>query len=362
MVMQKLTQAEYYDKVYGGWLGRVIGSQLGAPLELRPYFYIRHKYKNLNNYVKEIRGNEVNDDEMYEIVALLTLEQHGPDFSTNQLAQKWMECLYKMNFTAEKVALKNLRRGLCPPHTAILNNPYYDFIGAQMRGEIWGLICPGYPELAAKYAKMDASISHMGEGVLGEIFVACLVALSFFKQNPQELIQDVLERFIPQKSIYFTIVEKCLNWADHYSNWKIARKLLMDTWRNIRKNLKKQARGWKRRIILQMPKLHEIHVIPNAGIITLGLLYGEGDFERSICTTALFGYDTDCNCGNVGTILGVQWGANQIPKKWKDPIRDTFKTFVYGFHEERISRIAERICQIGFQIAKNKGHKISLGL
>ncbi len=354
MTTLKLTWKEYYNKVHGGWLGRVIGSQLGGPLEIRPYFYIKHKYRNLNNYVKEITGDEVNDDEIYEIVALLSLEQHGIDLSVDQLAQGWKDRIYKMYFTAEKAAIKNLQKGLQPPQTAIQNNPYYDFIGAQMRGEIWGLISPGCPDIAVKYAELDASISHTGEGVLGEVFVAALIALSFIKRDPRELIQEVLRRYIPRETHYHSIVEKCVEWAEQYADWRKARKKLMEAWKIIRRTLIKEARGYKRKIVIRAPKLHEIHVLPNAGIITLGLLYGSKDFERSICTTALCGYDTDCNVGNVGAILGVQYGADEIPAKWKDPIKDTFKTYVKGFQETRISKIAERIGQIGRQVVTNK--------
>ena len=118
MATQKLTWKEYYNKVHGGWLGRVIGSQLGGPLELRPYFYIKHKHRNINKYVKEITGDEVNDDEIYEIVALLSLEQHGIDLSVDELAQSWKDRIYKMYFTAEKAAIKNLQKGLQPPKAA----------------------------------------------------------------------------------------------------------------------------------------------------------------------------------------------------------------------------------------------------
>ncbi|MFX1297930.1 MAG: ADP-ribosylglycohydrolase family protein [Promethearchaeota archaeon] len=350
----KLTGKDYYNRVYGGWLGRVIGSQLGAPLELRPFRYINRRYAELNNYVKKITGKEVNDDEIYEIVALVTLEEYGINFTLEQLAQNWRKRIWKKYFTAEKVAIKNLRKGIHPPQTAIQRNPYYDFIGSQMRGDIWGLICPNCPDVAAKYAKVDATISHVGEGVLGEIFIACLVSLSFSKQNPRELIEEVLHRFIPSDSSYYSIVENCLNWAEKYSNWKDTRAKVIDWWKPIRKELKNSTTSARRRVILALPGFHKIHVLPNAGFITLGLIYGNGDFEKSICTTALCGFDTDCNVGNVGTILGVQVGADQIPAKWKDPIRDTFHTYVKGFQETRISKIAERICKIGEQVIKAK--------
>jgi ADP-ribosylglycohydrolase len=357
----QISNSDYQRKVLGGWLGRCIGSLLGAPLELLPYFYIQRKYRTLNDYIKKISGNEVNDDEMYEIVGLLTLEQNGIDFSVDQLAQAWQDRLYKLTFTAEKAALINLRkRALRPPQSAIQNNPYYDFIGAQMRGEIWGLISPGCLEVAADYAKTDAMISHAGEGIYGEIFIACLIAASFLKQDSKEIIPEILHRFIPPDSLYFSVIERCLEWHLKYSDWKLARAQLIQYWKTTRKMLRKQAKSLKRKLVLRIPKINEIHVLPNAGIVTLGLLYGEGDFERSICITALCGYDTDCNTGNVGAILGVQKGADQIPLKWKEPLGDRFNTYVRGFSEKSISKIAERIYQIGLKVIKNKCPHIQL--
>ena len=358
---QTLTSQEYYNKVLGGWLGRCIGSQLGGPLELRPYFYLQRKYRALNNYVKRITGEEVNDDEMYEIVALLTLEQHGIEFTSDQLAQEWQDRLYKLNYTAEKAALNNLRkRNLRPPETALQNNPYYDFIGAQMRGEIWGLICPGCPEVAAQYARKDAIISHTGEGIYGEVFIACLIALAFFKQDPKELLQEVLQRFIPPDSHYYSIIEECLGWHEKYSDWRQARTELIQTWKKMRKALRKEAASLKRKFILWIPKIHEIHVLPNAGIVALGLLYGEGDFEKSMCISALCAYDADCNAGNVGAILGVQKGADGVPEKWKNPLHNKFNTYVRGFSEQQIPKIAERICIMGTKVLVRKCLKIKL--
>ncbi|MHA1265040.1 MAG: ADP-ribosylglycohydrolase family protein [Candidatus Helarchaeota archaeon] len=357
----ELTETEYEDRVLGGWFGRCIGSQLGAPLEFRPYVFIRKKYAGLNDYVKKITGEEINDDEMYEIVALLTLETYGIDFTSEQLAKEWVERLYKLNFTAERVALRNLRRRkLKPPNSGIFKNPYYDFIGAQMRADIWGLICPGCPEQAIEYAKKDGCISHAREGIYGEMFIAAIIALSFIERDIQKIIEKVLKTFIPQESSYYKVVQNCMEWAEKYSNWQEAREQLMRLWKDLRNELKNQATSLKRKILLKGPKIHEIHVLPNAGIITLGLLYGQGDFERSICITALMGLDTDCNVGNVGTILGVQYGAARIPAKWKDPLQNIFRTAVKGFQEIRISKIAERIANIGKKVIENKCPRVQL--
>jgi len=113
----------------------------------------------------------------------------------------------------------------------------------------------------------------------------------------------------------------------------------------------------ERRILLNT-RLGGVHVLPNIGIIILSLLYGAQDkqdpFGKSICVAAMMGYDTDCNCGNIGAIMGVQLGADNIPAKWKDPLQDTFSTYVKGYEKWKISQLAQKIVNLGEKIAKKK--------
>ena len=100
-----------------------------------------------------------------------------------------------------------------------------------------------------------------------------------------------------------------------------------------------------------------VHVLPNIGIIILSLLYGSQDEDplgKSICIAAMMGLDTDCNCGNIGAILGAQLGADKIPLKWKDPLQDTFATYVKGYEKWEITELAKRIADIGKIVIKEK--------
>ncbi|GAI78916.1 unnamed protein product, partial [marine sediment metagenome] len=100
------------------------------------------------------------------------------------------------------------------------------------------------------------------------------------------------------------------------------------------------------------------HVLPNIGIIILSLLYGAQDEKdplgKSICIAAMMGLDTDCNCGNIGAVLGVQLGAENILPKWKDPLQDTFATYVKGHEKWKITELAQRITNVGKLIVKEK--------
>ena len=113
----------------------------------------------------------------------------------------------------------------------------------------------------------------------------------------------------------------------------------------------------ERRILLNT-RLGAVHVLPNIGIIILALLYGsqnkQDPFGTSICIAAMMGYDTDCNCGNIGALIGVQLGAENIPSKWKDPLQDTFSTYVKGYEKWKITDLAQRITNIGEKVLKQK--------
>ena len=307
---------------------------------------------------------------MYEICALIALEKHGINLTAKDIAQEWIDLLYDKNFTAELIALQNLRKGIWPPESGIHNNIFYDAIGAQMRADIWGLITPGLPELAKRYAEMDGSISHAGVGIEGEVYVAALISNAFFEKDIRKNI-DLALKFIPveKDSLYTQMVIKALKIYEKYPNdFRNGIDALIEYWDDVKKNKlkptgvtgsKSESLLLKKRKLTFLRNQHGVHVLPNIGIIILSLLYGAKDEDplgKSICVAAMMGLDTDCNCGNIGTILGVQLGADKIPAKWKDPLQDTFNTYVKGYENWKISELARRIADVGVKVIKEKGH------
>jgi ADP-ribosylglycohydrolase len=241
----------------------------------------------------------------------------------------------------------------------MVNNIYYDAIGAQMRADIWGQITPGLPKVAENYAEMDGCISHMGIGIEGEIFVAILLSQAFFEKDIKKNIDKALT-YLPsvKESLYTRIVKLAIYLYKKYPNdYRDARHKLIQYWHNIRRNiiLAKEPKFSKRNIQFLNRFISGVHVLPNAGIITLALLYGaESDDQlgTSICLAASMGLDTDCNCGNIGAIIGAQLGAEKIPSKWKTPLRNTFSTYVKGYEKWKITELAERVGSIGIKILK----------
>ncbi|MFX0029638.1 MAG: ADP-ribosylglycohydrolase family protein [Candidatus Hermodarchaeota archaeon] len=369
--MIELSFKEYYNRVFGSWLGRVVGDSVAIPVEMWSYDSILKKYGEITYFPESINFNHVNDDEMYEIVALIAMEKYGINLNAQQLGQEWLNLLSRRDniFTAEKIAYDNLEAGILPPKSGILNNFYYDFIGAQMRADIWGQIAPGCPEIAKEYAQMDGSISHAGIGIEGEVYLAVLISQAFFESEIRKNIESALKFLPPKKeSLYTEMVLKAIEiYENNKSDFRAARKILIEEYwiKEMAPKILKSSLVFQRDLVRSLvinSGMGKIHTLPNIGIIILSLLYGAQDkedtFGRSTCIAAMMGYDNDCNCGNIGALLGVQLGAGKIPEKWKDPLQDTFSTFVKGYEKWKISELSRRIANIGREVINKKAQNL----
>ena len=197
-----------YDKVYGAWMGRICGCMHGKPVEgvrtnifipflketgnypLKRYIYksdftdeMYEKYKDYpfkeRVYADEIDCMPWDDDTNYVVLDQCIIEKYGKEFTAENVAKAWTELQKKDAYcTAERVAFCNFINGYKPPYSAIYKNPYREWIGAQIRGDYYGYIFPGDPEKAAEAAYKDASISHVKNGIYGEMFVAAALAIA----------------------------------------------------------------------------------------------------------------------------------------------------------------------------------------
>lgn len=238
-----------------------------------------------------------------------------------------------------------------------------------MRADIWGQIAPGCPEIAKEYAQMDGSVSHAGVGIEGEVFLAVLISQAFFESDIRKNINNALKYIPPEKDSLFTqMVLKAIDiYENNKADFRAARQILIkEYWikEMVNKVLKSSLvfqRDFVRTLVINSG-MGKIHTLPNIGIIILSLLYGAQDkedpFGQSICIAAMMGYDTDCNCGNIGALMGVELGADKIPAKWKDPLQDTFSTFVKGHEKWKISELSQRIAKIGERVIKEKAQNL----
>lgn len=337
------------DKILGGWLGRSAGCLLGKPVEGKPREWIEMLLKSSNrwpldnyftaqgvpsevfaqctwhkSYVEALRENIVcmpeDDDLNYSMLNLHVAETFGPAFTGEDVLQTWLTTLPVLQlFTAERVAYLNALHLLTPPDTATYQNPYREWIGAQIRADLWGWIAPGNPRLAAELAYRDAMISHTKNGVYGEMFFAAVISASFIAENVQDAIMIGLE-YIPKQSRLSQAICSTVELHRQIECFEEA----VD------------------RIVDKFGKYHWVHTINNTALVVAALLYGNNDFEKSICNAVMGGWDTDCNGATVGSILGVLHGAETLPAKWIKPLNNRIRTSLHGFDNSSFDELAER--------------------
>ncbi|WP_248930481.1 ADP-ribosylglycohydrolase family protein [Paenibacillus hamazuiensis] len=324
MGVSKLNETEYYRKIYGGWLGKNIGGTLGYPVEGRK------ELLNLSYYPQLSDGPLPNDDLDLQIVWLHALEQYGARLTATELGQEWMEHVF-FPFDEYGYGLANLRRGLVPPVAGWFNNPFADCMGAPIRSEIWAMIAPGCPGVAAYYAYQDAIVDHAGgEGVYGEMFFAAIESAAFFETDRDRLIQIGLT-YIPEECRTAQAVRALLEWHREGKTWTEARGLVLE---------------------------HHGHpnftdAPQNIAFTLLGWLYGE-DFGDAILKAVNCGYDTDCTAATLGAILGIILGPEKLPERWLKPVGDRIAVNapIKGFAiPETLDELTARTLKIGKEVA-----------
>lgn len=323
-----LDPASYANHVKGAWLGKCIGTALGDPVEGWTREAIREAHGWIDHYLVDPKTE--NDDTAYPILVLHALDEYGVDFTSEQLGLEWIAHL-PFAFTAEQVAMDNIKAGHMPPASRWPGNPCGAWVGAQMRGEIHGLISPLSPEVAAQYAFRDAAISHYREGLHGEIYAAALISLAFGNPPIEQLLRQALA-FVPQNSPLTAVVEQTIESCHRLGDWEAVAQ-------EIERN---------------MVRYHWIHTLPNIACVVAGLILGEGDFERTILTTLACGYDTDCSVGQAAALLGTLLGAEELPARWRDPIGGALDTYVLGFERIEIDNLTSWTTKWGKQLVSHR--------
>ena len=342
-----LDDNELKDRIYGAWLGRSAGCVLGKPVEGWPKARI-DKYLEesqslpLDDYLPFIegqmpdvhkpstRGNIVcmprDDDLDYSIIGLLVLETRGVDFTPRNMANVWLSRMpYHLVYTAESAAYRNFVNQIWPPESAAFRNPAREWIGAQIRADAFGWVAPGWPEKAAEFAFRDASISHVKNGIYGEMMMAAMISAAFATDDVDEIIDIGLSE-IPAQCRLAEAVHDTRAWCRESDDWEAVFE----------------------KIAAKYGHMSPVHTINNAALVVAGLHYGATDFGAGIVTTVRMGWDTDCTAATVGSILGARNGNDALPDQWTSVLNDRVQSAVQGCADNRISDLAERT----FTIAK----------
>ena len=349
--------SELRQRIRSAWQGRISGCQLGKPVELlsmskgfeglEEYLQQAHALP-LRDYVPALPGSlpaklapgscrgamtrsEPDDDINYTVIALILLEENGLHLETEHVARAWLRLLPAgAVFTAERAAYTTLLNR-APMHFAMgaepgfdvtecANNEYNEWIGAQIRADLYGWVCPGRPRIAAQLAKADAALSHRGDGILGAVFVAALGAA------------------IPAESSLEAAVETALAELPAGSGASQA----VDLGRREAGNPKGDAL-----IRENYRDLSPVHTLNNLALVVWALL-GNEKFDAATGEVVAAGLDTDCNGATVGGLWGLR--GEPIPKSWTDPWQGRVAVTLAGQAELALDDLVDRTVAVAERI------------
>jgi ADP-ribosylglycohydrolase len=364
-----------YDRMLGAWLGRCAGCALGKPVEffMGPHNGLSSRERTktylqailpeeypIRNYIpgaspasaqtgkvtselstrEKIAFMESDDDIRYTVIGQRVMLKHGVAFTSNNVVDEWMEFLpYQLVCTAEMQAYRNIVIRYRPSidfgagrmvdwnWIATHQNPYREWIGAQIRADSWGYAAPGNPELAAEFAWRDARITHVKNGIYGEMFCAAMIAAGFATTDALRVVEAGLAE-IPHRSRLYSDMRDTIGICREHGFRATEFEAVLD------------------RICSRFADYHPVHTNNNAALVAAALLLGGDDFEKVITIAVMGGWDTDCNAATAGSVWGAMFGAGRIPQKWSAPLNDTLYSLIPDYHPIAISECARRSVRI----------------
>ena len=313
---------DYAERVYAGVLGKLIGVYLGRPVESWKYERITTEIGEIDRYMPEIKGGilVVTDDDISGTFTFLrALPDNGNrrDISAQDIGHTWLNYIVEgrtilwwggLGNSTEHTAYLRLKDGIPAPRSgsiALNSKTVAEQIGAQIFVDGWAMVAPGDPELAADLARRAGSVSHDGEAIYGAQVVAAMEAQAFVESDTNRLI-DTGVSFIPPDSTIARLIHDVREWHAAERDWRATRDLIAANYGYDK------YRG-------------NCHMVPNHALIIHALLHGEDDFRRSLTIVNTCGWDTDCNSGNLGCLLGIKNGLAAIdasPYDWRGPVAD----------------------------------------
>jgi hypothetical protein len=305
-----LPRSALLDKIKGGWAGQVVGCTYGGPTEFQFQSTFIHDYQPLSWsrealpwFFENIPG--LYDDIYMDLTFVEVIEEKGLDAPAEAFAEKFARADYLL-WHANQMARYNILNGIAPPQSGHwLDNPHADDIDFQIEADFAGLMSPGMVNAAAGVCNRVGHIMNYGDGYYGGLYVAAMYSLAFVEDDVHRLVEDALQ-IIPEQSLYARTIRTVVEgYRENPGDWR-------ETWFRVQKK-------WGEDIGCPDGVFDPFNIDAriNSAWVVLGLLYGEGDFGRTIEISARAGDDSDCNPATAGGILGTMIGYGNIPDFWK---------------------------------------------
>ena len=339
------------DKIMGGWAGQTIGVVYGAPTEFKYCGTLIPDQQPISwgeGYVKHWwdRKPGLFDDIYNDLTFAEAFEQMGLDVSSDSLAMRFAYAPYHLAH-ANQAGRYNIRHGIMPPESGLwLNNPHADDLDFQIEADFIGMMSPGMLNQALEIASRVGHIMNSGDGFYGGAFVSGLYSAAFVENDPAKILDMALEG-IPQESTFWQCVNDVRVLHKRYpGDWKQSWFEILKKWGN--------DFGCPKGVYLSF----DIDAKINSAYVAMGLLYGGGDFGKSLEIATRCGQDSDCNPATVGGVLGAVLGLKGIPEFWKNPVMEIWDLDFEGT-DVSLAKGSEYSFRHALELIEKNGGKVS---
>lgn len=358
-VERRIRVSDYEDRVYASWLGQCIGNMYGLAHE--------HKYldeprtepiegwaEGILDRIREAGGAFSDDDTDIEYVDLFLMEAYGPEPTYENIAEFWKRCIHHHIRVANRSARDLMEKGYLPPLTGRRGlNPHWFQIDSQLVCEIWAVTAPGMIEYSAAKADWAAKVTNDDYGTHPTIWYNVMYSAAFFEDDPERLCQIGYEQ-LPKNSVFRKAIDDVRKWkARHGKDWVAVRKKIKE------KYFDRQG----------MPDDYltsGVGAILNGALGVLALLYGEGDFEKTLEMACMAGFDADNQAATLAGLIALAKGSKSIPRKythivddWIEPLNDFYRNLTRDdLPDGRLRDMAARTARIGRDLVLFKNGRI----
>jgi len=321
------------DKIKGGWAGQTIGVTFGAPYEFRfegSFIQPEQKLHWKPGYVKEMMIGipGVYDDLYMDLSFVEVIERLGQDAPVDSFASAFAHAGYDL-WHANQAARYNILNGIKAPESGHwLNNPHADCIDYQIEADYAGLMSPGMPNAASEISDKIGHIMNYGDGWYGGIYVGAMYALAFTQKDITTVVKQGLQA-VPEKSSFRQCITDVIRWHEKYpDDWR-------QTWFEVQKKW-----AFDNGCPDGIYSPFNIDAKVNSAYVVMGLLYGNGDYTRTLDITTRCGQDADCNPSTAGGILGTLIGFEKIPQYWKEGLNGS-EDLPFKYTSTSLNRVYE---------------------
>jgi hypothetical protein len=335
----KFTKEELKDKIKGGWAGQTIGVTFGGPYEFRYEGSFIQDYQPLLWYDGYLKNTMLNNpglyDDLYMDLSFVDVfEKNGPNAPVDSFASAFANAGY-MLWHANQAARYNILNGIKAPASGFwMNNPHADDIDFQIESDFAGLMCPGMPILASSIADKVGHIMNFGDGWYGGVFISTMYTLTFVSNDIGNIVTEALTS-IPAKSTFHQCIADVIRWHQQFPNdWH-------RTWFELQKKWSSDI-GCPDGVFTPF----DIDSKINSAYVAMALLYGNGDYTKTLTIAARAGQDADCNPSSVGGVLGAMLGYKNIPAYWKQGLKEA-EDIPFKYTDMSLNKVYE----IGFKQA-----------